>query len=131
MRVAVVLALGAAFVSVTVAVPAHATPRDCSIYKEQYLQECLNETRPEPQAPPPASQIVQVQNPDDPTGAPMQMTRAEAAQIADEPPSDTYPNVWTLKPQQKLLDQLNQGAGKANNILCQGLPSVIRKQDCP
>jgi hypothetical protein len=69
-------------------------------------QRCMDQTR-----------SVWVQNPDDPKGPPMQMTREEATQIASgngSPQSGQQNDPWVLKPAPSLLDQINQGAGNVN-----------------
>jgi hypothetical protein len=76
----------------------------------------------------PGSQLVQVQNPDDPNGASIWMTQADAEQIADAP--NGYPNVWTLKPKQSLMDRINQGAAQVNSVLCMGIPSALKPPTC-
>jgi hypothetical protein len=74
--------------------------------------------------------IVQVQNPDDPNGAPMQMTQTEAALIATPPPPNSYPNVWTLKPQATLMQEINSGSNQVTRVVCMGMPSTLRPPNC-
>jgi hypothetical protein len=118
MTAAAIAAISASLWAVGAASPAQADPV-CSParYGQRAFCEDLNQ------------QIVQVQNPDDPTGPPIGMRQSDAALIANPPQG--YPNVWTLKPAQSLIDQLNQGGSGVNRILCMGIPSLIRPPNCP